>query len=286
MLPPAGELQSIIDRALQEDLAAGDVTTASLAPENLRAKARVVPRESGVLAGLPVALAVFNRVDPSLDTSAHFADADRVRGGESVATVAGCLATILMAERTALNFMQRMSGIATLTSRFVEAVAGTGVDILDTRKTAPGLRALDKYAVAAGGGRNHRRNLADGVLIKDNHVEALRTYGMGLAEIIHRARDRAPHTVRIEVEVESVSDARIAMEAGADIVLLDNMTLADVREAAEALKGRCLTEASGNVTLDNVAAIAAAGVDMISVGALTHSAKTMNIGLDLEHGAA
>ena len=187
-----------------------------------------------------------------------------------------------MAERTALNFLQRMSGIATMTSKFVDTVSGTKAEILDTRKTAPGLRGLDKYAVSAGGGRNHRRNLGDGVLIKDNHIAALRADGEGTAKIIRIARDNSPYTVKIEIEVESVDEARAAIEGGADIVMLDNMSLCETREAVQIARGRCLTEVSGGVTLDRVADIAATGVDLISVGALTHSVKALDIGLDIE----
>ena len=187
-----------------------------------------------------------------------------------------------MAERTALNFLQRMSGIATMTSKFVDAVSGTKAEILDTRKTAPGLRAMDKYAVSAGGGRNHRRNLGDGVLIKDNHIAALQVDGEGAAKIIRIARDNSPYTVKIEIEVESVDEARAAIEGGADIVMLDNMSLGETREAVQIARGRCLTEVSGGVTLDQVAEIAATGVDLISVGALTHSVKALDIGLDIE----
>ncbi len=281
-LPPPGVLESVIDRALEEDLSAGDVTTSGLIPERLTGEARFVAHERGVLAGLPVAMAVFRRVDPSLNTTELVSDGDTIEAGEAVGTVSGSFASILMAERTALNFLQRMSGIATLTSRFVDAVSGTGTEILDTRKTAPGLRALDKYAVAAGGGRNHRRNLGDGVLIKDNHIAALRADGEGTAKIIRIARDNAPYTVKIEIEVESVDEAREAVDGGADIVMLDNMSLGEIREAVRIVKGRCLTEVSGGVTLDQVAEIAATGVDLISVGALTHSVKALDIGLDVE----
>jgi nicotinate-nucleotide pyrophosphorylase (carboxylating) len=274
------DLDAIIDRALAEDLAGGDVTTAAVIPPHLQGAASFVAREPGVLAGVGVALAVCRRVDPALHMKAMLLDGDRLEGGETVATVSGPMASILMAERTALNFIQRMSGIATATARYVQAVEGTSAAIVDTRKTAPGLRALDKYAVAAGGGRNHRRNLADGVLIKDNHIAALMAEGFTLAQIVKRARSRAPHTVKIEVEVESVAEAKVAVEAGADIVMLDNMPVEQMREAVRRGSGRCLFEASGGVTLETVAGIAATGVDMISVGALTHSVKALDIALD------
>ncbi len=280
VLPAAHELEAIIDRALAEDLGGGDVTTSSLIPPHIRAGARFVVREPGVLAGVDVAMAVMRRVDPSLETTARLLDGDRLEGGETVATVAGPMASILMAERTALNFLQRMSGIASLTATFARAIEGTGATIVDTRKTAPGLRALDKYAVAIGGGRNHRRNLADGVLIKDNHIAALQAEGFTLAQVIRRARSKAPHTVKIEVEVESVEEARVAVEAGADIVMLDNMSVNDMRQAVKLAKGKSLVEASGGVKLENVRQIAETGVDLISVGALTHSVRALDIALD------
>ena len=281
-LPPPGVLEPVIDRALEEDLGAGDVTTSGLIPGHMTGEARLVAHEGGVLAGLPVAMAVFRRVDPSLCTAELMSDGDAIEDCETAGTVTGRLASILMAERTALNFLQRMSGIATLTSKFVDAVNGTRAEILDTRKTAPGLRALDKYAVAAGGGRNHRRNLGDGVLIKDNHIAALRADGAGTAKIIQIARDNSPYTVKIEIEVETVDEARAAIEGGADIVMLDNMSFSEIRDAVRMARGRCLTEVSGGVTLDRVAEIAATGVDLISVGALTHSVKALDIGLDIE----
>ena len=280
MLPPPHELEAIIDRALAEDLGGGDVTTAALVPPHIRSRANFTTREPGVLAGVDVALAVMRRVDPSLETAVKLLDGDEVEGGEVVATVSGPMASILMAERTALNFLQRMSGIATTTAKFVKAVEGTNAIIVDTRKTAPGLRSLDKHAVGVGGGRNHRRNLADGVLIKDNHIAALQAEGFTLAQVIRRARSKAPHTVKIEVEVESVAEAKVAIEAGADIVMLDNMSTGDMRAAVSLAKGKCLVEASGGVGLDNVARVAATGVDIISVGALTHSVKALDIGLD------
>ena len=281
-LPAPGVLEAVIDRALEEDLGDGDVTTSALVPAHATGEARLVAHEAGVLAGLPVAMAVFRRVDASLSTVELMSDGNAIDDGECAGTVAGSLASILMAERTALNFLQRMSGIATLTSTYVKAADGTNAQILDTRKTAPGLRALDKYAVAAGGGRNHRLNLGDGVLIKDNHIAALRADGAGTAKIIQIARENSPHALKIEIEVESVVEARAAIDGGADIVMLDNMSLDEIAEAARIARGRCLTEVSGGVTLDRVAEIAATGVDLISVGALTHSVKALDIGLDIE----
>ena len=274
------ELNRVIDAALTEDLSGGDVTTDSLIPQHIEASANFVPRSPGVIAGLDVARTVFARVDSTLKFTPRLMDGDRVEGGETVAVVSGSLSSILRGERVALNFMQRMSGIASMTAKFVEAVSGTGAVIVDTRKTAPGLRTLDKVSVAAGGGRNHRRNLSDGVLIKDNHIAALRAEGMSLQQIIRRARAHAPHTVKIEVEVESLDEVPAAIEGGADIVMLDNMSTADMRTAVGLCKGKCLTEASGGVNLTTVRQIAETGVDMISVGALTHSVPALDIGLD------
>jgi nicotinate-nucleotide pyrophosphorylase (carboxylating) len=192
------------------------------------------------------------------------------------------VASILKAERTALNFLQHLSGIATETARYVDAVSGTKAIITDTRKTIPGLRLLEKYAVRAGGGRNHRLNLGDGVLIKDNHLAALRSSGVGLGEAVKQARERAPRTMKIEVEVESVKQAQEALSAGADIIMLDNMNVKDMRRVVKLVQGRALLEASGGITLDNVRSVAEAGVDLISVGALTHSAKALDISLEVE----
>ncbi len=272
----------IVDAALSEDLSGGDVTTDSLVPPHIQASARFVPRTHGVIAGLDVASAVFSRIDNEVQFTPHLVDGDVVEGGETVAIVSGSLASILKAERVALNFMQRMSGIASMTAQFVAAVEGTDAVIVDTRKTVPGLRSLDKAAVTAGRGRNHRRNLSDGVLIKDNHIAALQAEGMGLQQIIRRARAQAPHTVKIEVEVESLVEVEAAIDGGADIIMLDNMSTDDMREAVEMCEDQCLTEASGNVSLSTVREIAETGVDMISVGALTHSVEALDIGLDFD----
>ncbi len=282
MLPNRGELDAIIDRALAEDSVGADITTAALIPPHLDARATLVPKERGVIAGLEVAAAVFRRIDPDIVFVQRLLDGDRVEGGESVATVSGRMASILTAERTALNFLQRMSGIATLTSEYVKAVDGTTSSIVDTRKTAPGLRLLDKYAVSVGGGRNHRMSLADGVLIKDNHLAALQAEGISLSQAIKRARLRAPHTVKIEVEVESVEAAVAACSAGADIVMLDNMSSDNMRKVVDQIGADCTVEASGGITLDNIAEAARSGVDIISIGALTHSPRAMDISLDFE----
>ena len=282
MLPTPGNLDVFIDRALEEDSVGADVTTNSLIPPHLEARAFLVPKEPGILAGLEVAAATFRRVDPSLVFTQKLLDGDRVEGGEIVATISGRMASILTAERTALNFLQRMSGIATLTDQYVQAVDGTSSSITDTRKTVPGLRLLDKYSVSIGGGRNHRMSLADGVLIKDNHLAALQAEGIDLGQAIKRARARAPHTVKIEVEVESIEAAIAAANAGADIVMLDNMSPADMRTAVDQIAADCTVEASGGITLANVAEVAQSGVDIISIGALTHSPRALDISLDYE----
>jgi nicotinate-nucleotide pyrophosphorylase (carboxylating) len=282
MLPTPAELDVIIDRALAEDSVGADVTTGALIPAHLEARASLVPKMPGILAGLDVAAAVFRRVNPELVFVQRLLDGDRVEGGEAVATISGSMASILTAERTALNFLQRMSGIATLTGTYVNAIEGTSAAIADTRKTAPGLRLLDKHAVTVGGGRNHRMNLTDGVLIKDNHLAALAGEGISLAQAIKRARTRAPHTVKIEVEVESLEPAIAAANAGADIVMLDNMSPDEMRAAVDQIGAVCTVEASGGITLANVTAAAQSGVDIISVGALTHSVMAMDISLDYE----
>lgn len=277
---PQQDLRRIVETALAEDLGWGDATSEAIIPGDLRASGVIVGREEGVLAGIEVAAAVFRGVDPSVEFDALAADGDTIRPGQAIATVRGLAASVLAGERVALNFLQRLSGIATLTARYVLAVGGHRARITDTRKTTPGLRALEKYAVVVGGGVNHRQNLSDGILIKDNHLAALATRGLDLAEVVTVARRRARHTQRVEVEVTTVTQAREAVEAGADVVLLDNMSLEDMRQAVELIGGRALVEASGGVNLQRVAAIAATGVDLISVGELTHSARALDIALD------
>ena len=286
MLLTPRELEIVIDRALEEDSISADVTTSVLIPSHLQARASLIPKEPGILSGLDVVAATFKRVNPDLVFTQKLVDGERVQGGEVVATISGSMASILTAERTALNFLQRMSGIATLTDLYVKAVDGTTASIADTRKTAPGLRLLDKYSVSIGGGRNHRMNLTDGVLIKDNHLAALSGEGVSLSQAIKRARTKAPHTVKIEVEVETVEAALDATAAGADIVMLDNMSPAEMRKAVDQISGKCFVEASGNITLENVAEVAQSGVDIISVGALTHSVRALDISLDYETDSA
>ena len=275
------ETESLIDRALSEDLLAGDPTTEILIPPGMPGRAGLVAREEGVLAGLDVALAIFSRVDPSIATRALIGDGARIRRGDLVGDVEGRLASILTAERTALNFLRRLSGVATETSAYVSEVEEYPATIVDTRKTTPGMRTLEKYAVRAGGGRNHRRNLGDGILIKDNHVEALRASGMNLGDVVRRANREKSHTINVEVEVEDLNQVEEALDAGAEILLLDNMDLEEMAAAVRMASGRAVTEASGNITLRNVRAVAATGVDLISVGALTHSSRALDISLDM-----
>jgi nicotinate-nucleotide pyrophosphorylase (carboxylating) len=282
MLQITPSIRSTVERALAEDLGMGDITTDSLIPPDIRGLATIVAKVPGVIAGLGVALEVFRQVDPSVETRVLMADGSEVIPGDVVAEVEGSVSGILKGERVALNFLQRLSGIATETSRYVKAVGGTKARILDTRKTVPGLRELEKYAVRVGGGRNHRYNLADGILIKDNHIAALRARELTLAAIIRRARENAPHTLRIEVEVETVDEAREALEARADAILLDNMSLEEMRQVVTLVQGRCLLEASGGINLETVRAVAETGVDLISVGALTHSVRALDISLDMK----
>ena len=281
MQPITPETEALIDRALAEDTQGGDVTTDALIPSDLTGKARLVAEEDGVLSGLEAALAVFRRVDPAVETHADLAEGAGLEPGMAIGSVSGPVASILTAERTALNFVRRLSGIATETSKYVREVAGYDARILDTRKTTPGLRNLEKQAVAAGGGANHRRGLGDGVLIKDNHIEALRGQGLSLGEIVGKARANAPHSLKIEVEIEDPNDVEEAILAGADILLLDNMSTADMSAAVKLAGGRVVIEASGRVSLRNVREVAATGVDLISVGALTHSSRALDIGLEL-----
>ena len=275
------DILNIIDSALAEDVSMGDPTTDILIDGDLSGRADMTAREPGVLAGIEVAAAVFRRLDPSLQVETVTEDGSRVAPGDKLAAVTGSVASMLKAERTALNFVQRLSGIATETSRYVDAVKGLDARIVDTRKTTPGLRKLEKYAVVMGGGQNHRRNLADGILIKDNHIEAMELQGMSIGDVVRRALDGAPHTIKVEIEVETIEQLEEVLDAGADLVLLDNMGVGQMAAAVKVAAGRAVLEASGGITLDTVRAIAETGVDIISVGALTHSARALNVGLDM-----
>jgi len=276
------QIEEIIDRALAEDLGKGDVTTEALISGDQQGTGFIVAKEEGILAGTEAAKQVFHRVDPELKVEILLEDGAGVKPGSKVAKVSGSIAGILKAERVALNFLQRLSGIASETNRYVSRVEGLPVRIMDTRKTTPSWRSLEKYAVRVGGGGNHRMNLGDGILIKDNHLVALRSQGLNIKEIIAKARQNAPQRLPVEVEVRTVSEALEAVEAGADIVMLDNMNLEDMREAVKSINGRALIEASGGIKLDNVRAVAETGVDFISIGALTHSARALDISLELE----
>ena len=275
------DILNTIDSALAEDVGMGDPTTDILIDSDLSGRANMTVREHGILAGIEVAAAVFRRLDPSLQIEIVTDDGSEVSPGTRLATVVGRVASILKAERTALNFVQRLSGIATETRRYVDAVEGTHARIVDTRKTTPGLRKLEKYAVVMGGGQNHRHNLADGILIKDNHIEAMHLQGLGVGDTVRRALADAPHTIKVEVEVETIEQLEEVLDAGADLVLLDNMGVEQMAAAVEVAAGRAVLEASGGITLKTVREIAETGVDIISVGALTHSARALNVGLDM-----
>jgi nicotinate-nucleotide pyrophosphorylase (carboxylating) len=276
------QIEEIVERALAEDLGKGDVTTRALIPGDQQGTGFILAKEEGILAGTGAARQVFHRVDPELEVEILLEDGARLKPGSKVAKVSGSIASILKAERVALNFLQRLSGIASETNRYVAKVEGLPVRIMDTRKTTPGLRSLEKYAVRVGGGENHRLNLGDGILIKDNHLVALRSQGLDIKEIIARARQNAPQRLQVEVEVRTISEALEAVKAGANIVMLDNMNLEDMRKAVKSIQGSALIEASGGITLDNVRAVAETGVDFISIGALTHSTRALDINLELE----
>ena len=273
-------IESLVQAALAEDVGPGDATTLAIVPEGSTSTAHLRPRQPIVACGLSIAETVFKTLDPSLTVLSHFKDGDEVEPDACLLTVQGSTASILTAERTALNFIQRLSGIATTTHDFVSALQGLPTLLLDTRKTTPGWRLLEKYAVACGGGSNHRIGLYDQILIKDNHLEALRhAQPNPIAAAVSRARSRFPH-LRVEVEADTIEQVAQAAQAGADIILLDNMSLEQLRQSVAVVAGHAKTEASGGVSLATVRAIAETGVDFISVGALTHSAPSADIGLD------
>ena len=273
-------IREIVAHALAEDCGTGDVTTKALFRANVPASGTILAEEPEglVVAGLAVAVEVFSQADTSLECTTHFADGDRIPAGATVLTVTGDGRSMLQGERVALNFLQRLSGIATLTAKFCDAVKGFKTRIVDTRKTTPGLRALEKWAVTLGGGWNHRQSLADGILIKDNHLALA---GGDVARACRLARERAPHSLKIEVEVQSIDAVKAALDGGADIILLDNMNVPTICKAIELIKGRATIEVSGGVTLSHVREIAAAGADLVSVGALTHSAPAARFSMDI-----
>ena len=269
------EIERIIRTALIEDIGLGDVTTEVTVPIDASVRAELVAKEDFTLAGLDVAAEVFRLLDPDVKFEKIFADGHSVRKGEVIAWLKGQATVLLQGERVALNLLQRMCGIASLTARYVSAVQGTGATIVDTRKTVPGLRALDKYSVRMGGGRNHRIGLFDGILIKENHIAA----AGGIGAAIERAQQKRPHTLKIEIETRDLSEVEAALKAGADIIMLDNMSLEEMRQGVELIAGKALVEASGGVNLESVREIAATGVDIISVGALTHSVVAADISM-------
>ena len=276
------QLNKIADLALAEDTGHGDITSEALIPPGLSGQASVLIKEKGILAGGEVASRVFLRTDPSLTVQLLVEDGTEVESGEKVAAVSGRVISILRAERTALNFLQRLSGIASMTAQYVARASGCRAVITDTRKTTPGLRMLEKYAVRMGGGRNHRFHLGDGILIKDNHLAVLYHSGMNLSDIVARAKQNAPPGIKVEVEVTTIQEALDAVAAGADIIMLDNMSPEEMGKVVGAVKGQVEIEASGGITLDNVRQVAMTGVDIISIGALTHSVRALDISLEIE----
>lgn len=279
----ASTIRAVVVSALEEDRARHDITTRALVPPDQRGRGAIVAKQHGVIAGIEVARVTFGALSLDVEVEALCEDGAGVEPGEAVAKVAGPLAAILSGERVALNLMQRMSGIATAAREYVRRAAeGGSARVLDTRKTTPGLRDLERYAVRAGGAHNHRNTLEDGVLVKDNHIEAARQRGLDMAAIVDAARAGAAHTLQVEVEVDDEEMARAAIEAGADIVLLDNMSPERMRRIVEAAPSGVLFEASGGITLDTIREVAASGVHLISVGALTHSAPALDISLDIE----
>jgi nicotinate-nucleotide pyrophosphorylase (carboxylating) len=279
---PGAELQRIVDMALVEDIGWGDVTTDNLVPAATTARAAVVYRTSGIVCGLPVLTRVFQAIDAAITVEVLVPEGTRVQQGAVVAMVRGSARSILKGERVALNFVQRMAAVATATSGYVEAIGGLPTHVIDTRKTTPGLRVLERYAVRVGGGRNHRFNLSDGALVKDNHLVALRNQGIGTVQALRLLRDRMPHTLRLQVEVDALDQIPEVLEAGVDAILFDNFTPDEVRAAVHMVAGRAVTEMSGGVTLQTVRAYAEAGVDVVSSGALTHSTPALDVALDFE----
>ncbi len=272
------QVEQIITLALNEDIGTGDITTLSTIPEDKTATGRFVAKEDMIICGIDLAKHIFGRVDPSIEMKANFKDGDAVKKGDVIAVVSGNAQNVLTGERTALNFMQRLTGIATRTHASVAEVAGTNAKITDTRKTTPGLRVLEKYAVRVGGGTNHRFNLADGVLIKDNHIAV----SGGIKNAVKNARAVIPHTLKIEVEVETKEQLAEALDAGADIIMLDNMSNDLMRECVGIVAGRALVEASGNMGEKSLREVAETGVDIISIGALTHTVKAADISLKFQ----
>lgn len=282
-LPPFNEqVDHIIDIALAEDLGHRDITTEAVIPPELEGRASVLAKDDGIVAGVDIAEKVFHRVDTSLNVEIFIQDGAKVKAGDIIATVSGKVSSILKAERTALNFTQKLSGIASEAAKYVAKTRGTKAVILDTRKTTPGLRSLEKYAVRMGGGQNHRLHLGSWILIKDNHLAALRALGMNIREIVAKAKQNGPEGMKVEIEVTNTQETLDAVEGGADMIMLDNMNPDEMRRAVSLIPDHVETEASGGISLDNVRAAAMAGVDFISSGAFIHSVKILNMSLELE----
>jgi nicotinate-nucleotide pyrophosphorylase (carboxylating) len=279
--PPRSHIRQIVQTALEEDLGFGDLTSSALLSPDMIAKAQIMAKQAMVVAGMTVAEEVFHQIDDTLTVKFHQRDGDWVGANTRILTITGNAQSLLQAERVALNFIQRLSGISTITHQFCHAVHNHSVKIADTRKTTPGLRALEKWAVRLGGGVNHRFSLHDGVLIKDNHLMVLSAHKMSLSQACRLARQEAPHGLRISVEVESMEQVRQALQGKADVILLDNMSPSKIQEAVEAIKGKALVEVSGGITMNNIRDIAKTGADIISIGALTHSAPAMDLSMDI-----
>ncbi|MCD7828743.1 MAG: carboxylating nicotinate-nucleotide diphosphorylase [Clostridiales bacterium] len=278
MVLPEFYVDDIIKRALSEDINYIDVSSAYLFSDEDRTNAYFVSKADGVLCGIDIALRVFELLDGTFECTIFKHDGDKLKKGDLIAEFSGKTLKLLEGERTSLNLLQHMSGIATMTNAAVQAVKGTNTSVADTRKTLPGLRALQKYAVVCGGGKNHRYNLSDAAMLKDNHIDA----GGGIERTVEKLREKIGHTVKIEVETRNLDEVRQAVKAGADIIMLDNMSLEDMKSAVSFIDGRALTEASGNVTVDNIRDVASAGVDIISMGALTHSVKAFDISMKIK----
>ena len=276
------DIEKLIDLAIMEDYSMGDATTDALISKETIGSATVVADEGGTIAVLGLAVRIFQKMDPSLETTILIPDGSKVTKNDRILEINGYLSSILTAERTALNFLRKLSGVATETSKYVDEISHTNSRIVDTRKTTPGFRALEKYAVRMGGGHNHRLNLSDGILIKDNHVKILHLEGLNLTGVIQKAKSNAPHTIKVEVEVETVEQAVESVSAGADIILLDNMSTQDMEKAVKSCLGKAVTEASGGINLKTVRSVAETGVNLISVGAITHSAPNLDLSLDID----
>ena len=277
MILPLFYVDDIIKRALAEDINYVDVATDYLIPENQRDKAYLIAKEDGVICGLEIAMRVFTLLDKTFKFTLNFKDGDSVKKGDIIAEYEGKTVFLLKGERTALNLLQQLSGVASATAKAVEGVKGTKAQITDTRKTVPTLRALQKYAVTCGGGKNHRFNLSDAAMLKDNHIDA----GGGIKNAVAALKEKIGHTVKIEVETRNLDEVKEALEAGADIIMLDNMSIDEMKKAVGLIDGRALSEASGGITSENVHDVAQTGVDIISLGAITHSVKAMDISMKM-----